>query len=51
MKQKPWQSGKSASQLIGDLNREFTQMEDKVTQMEAYVTSSAFNVDQAFKKL
>lgn len=51
VKQKPWQSGKSASQLIRDLNGEFTQMEDKITQMEAYVTSSAFNVDQAFKKL
>ncbi|SIN92272.1 envelope stress response membrane protein PspC [Salinivibrio sp. ES.052] len=51
VKQKPWQSGKSASQLIGDLDREFMQMEEKVTHMEAYVTSSAFNVDQAFKKL
>ncbi|WBA09560.1 envelope stress response membrane protein PspC [Salinivibrio kushneri] len=51
VKQKPWQSGKSASQLIADLDREFSQMEDKVTHMEAYVTSSTFNVDQAFKKL
>ncbi|OOE65362.1 phage shock protein C [Salinivibrio sp. PR6] len=51
VKQKPWQSGKSASQLIADLDREFSHMEDKVTHMEAYVTSSTFNVDQAFKKL
>ncbi|ODP98716.1 phage shock protein C [Salinivibrio kushneri] len=51
VKQKPWQSGKSASQLIADLDREFSQMEDKVTHMEAYVTSSTFNVDQAFKQL
>ncbi|PCE66933.1 envelope stress response membrane protein PspC [Salinivibrio sp. YCSC6] len=51
VKQKAWQSGKPASQLIADLDREFSEMEAKVGQMEAYVTSSAFNVDQAFKKL
>ncbi|MBD8512558.1 envelope stress response membrane protein PspC [Photobacterium sp. 2_MG-2023] len=51
VKQKPWQSGQSPSQLLDNIENEFDQMEGKLRDMEAYVTSSAFNVEKAFKQL
>ncbi|EAR53511.1 hypothetical phage shock protein C [Photobacterium sp. SKA34] len=51
VKQKPWQAGRSAHQILQKVNSEFDTAEKKVQQMEAYVTSFAFKVDREFNKL
>ncbi len=51
VKQKPWQAGRSARQILQKVESEFDTAEKKVQQMEAYVTSSAFKVDREFNKL
>ncbi|WP_394212767.1 envelope stress response membrane protein PspC [Enterovibrio calviensis] len=51
VKQKPWQQGKSASHLLADIDQEMMQMEQGVAKMEAYVTSSEFDLNRQFKKL
>ncbi|MDD1794839.1 envelope stress response membrane protein PspC [Enterovibrio makurazakiensis] len=51
VKQKPWQQGKSASNLLADVDQEMMQMEQEVAKMEAYVTSSEFDLNRQFKKL
>lgn len=51
MKNKPWQTGQSPSNLTKQLNDEFEQMETKLRKMEAYVTSSSFKVHREFKNL
>ncbi|GAB6262204.1 envelope stress response membrane protein PspC [Photobacterium sp. CCB-ST2H9] len=51
LKQKPWQSGQPPSQVLDNLETEMDGMESKLREMEAYVTSSAFNVEKAFKQL
>lgn len=51
VKQKPWQAGRSAQQILQKVESELESTEKKIRHMEAYVTSSAFKVDSEFSKL
>lgn len=51
LKNKPWQSGGSPSQVIDNLQREFDELEGSIQKMEAYVTSETFKVQREFNKL
>ncbi|OAN18286.1 phage shock protein C [Photobacterium jeanii] len=51
VKQKSWQAGQQPEQVLQNLEMEFDQMETKVRDMEAYVTSSTFTVQREFKNL
>jgi phage shock protein C len=51
VKQKPWQAGQPAEQILRNVESELNGMEGSLRKMEAYVTSSAFNVDREFKNL
>ncbi|WP_086984659.1 envelope stress response membrane protein PspC [Vibrio aphrogenes] len=51
LKSKPWQTGQLPSELLADLNKEYSQIETKVRQMEAYVTSDAYKVNKEFRQL
>ncbi len=51
LKSRHWQQGKSASQLVQNLQKDFTRLEKSVRNMEAYVTSEAYKVNKAFKDL
>lgn len=51
LKSKPWQQGKTADALLNTLEQEFSQIESKVRDMEAYVTSDTFKVNREFSKL
>lgn len=51
LKSKPWQQGKTADALLKTLEQEFNQIETKVRDMEAYVTSDTFKVNREFNKL
>ncbi len=51
LKSRHWQQGKSASQLVQNLQQDFTRLEKSVRNMEAYVTSEAYKVNKAFKDL
>ncbi|KXF82195.1 envelope stress response membrane protein PspC [Enterovibrio coralii] len=51
VKQKPWQQGKSASELLASIDQEIKDMEGDVAKMEAYVTSKEFDLNRQFKQL
>ncbi|SMR99372.1 Phage shock protein C [Vibrio mangrovi] len=51
LKSRPWKQGASASQLLRNLDQELERVEEKVCQIEAYVTSDAFRVNKAFRNL
>lgn len=51
LKSRHWQQGKSASQLVQNLQQDFSRLEKSVRNMEAYVTSEAYKVNKAFKDL
>ncbi|AJR09320.1 envelope stress response membrane protein PspC [Photobacterium gaetbulicola] len=51
VKQKPWQAGKPAGQILHNVETELDKMEQELRDMEAYVTSSAFKVDREFRNL
>ncbi|PSU33311.1 envelope stress response membrane protein PspC [Photobacterium lutimaris] len=51
VKQKPWQAGKPAGQILQNVENELDNMEHELRDMEAYVTSSAFKVDREFRNL
>ncbi|WGV99284.1 envelope stress response membrane protein PspC [Vibrio sp. YMD68] len=51
LKSKPWQQGKSASELLKTLESDFDTLGGKLGKMEAYVTSDAFKVNREFKNL
>lgn len=51
LKSKPWQSGGTPSQVIHNLERELSELEASIQNMEAYVTSDAFKVNREFKNL
>lgn len=51
VKQKPWQAGQSAQHILQQVETELNQNEANIQRMEAYVTSSAFKVDRAFRQL
>ncbi|MDV5169410.1 envelope stress response membrane protein PspC [Photobacterium rosenbergii] len=51
VKQKPWQAGRPAGQILHNVETELDKMEQDLRDMEAYVTSSAFKVDREFRNL
>lgn len=51
IKSKPWKQGQSPTELLQDLDKEFTTLETKVRDMEAYVTSDAYKVNREFRNL
>ncbi len=51
LKNKPWKQGKNAKQLLGTLDEDFANMEQRIQRMEAYVTSKAYATQRAFKHL
>ncbi|MDP5253617.1 MULTISPECIES: envelope stress response membrane protein PspC [unclassified Vibrio] len=51
LKQHTWQEGVSVSQRLADVERNLQNIEQKVVKVEAYVTSSQYSVDQAFRQL
>ncbi|WP_165311616.1 envelope stress response membrane protein PspC [Vibrio ziniensis] len=51
LKSKPWEQGQAADALLNTLNEDLNKVEKRVRNMEAYVTSEAFNVNREFKKL
>jgi len=50
IKQKSWQSGQSAQQILKNITVELDNMEDDIEHMESYVTSFAFTMNNADKK-
>ncbi len=51
LKSKPWKQGQSPEQLLSVLERDFDRIDGKIRNMEAYVTSDTFKVNQEFSKL
>lgn len=51
MKQKTWQSGRSPKDLLSVVEEDFSQMEDSLKKMEAYVTSDTHKTNAAFRDL
>ncbi len=50
VKKRAWQSGQSAQQVLDNVNSELNRIEHEVEQMEAYVTSFAFKMDDELNK-
>jgi phage shock protein C len=51
VKQKSWQAGRSAEQILQSVDAELAEMERNIRHMEAYVTSSAFKVEREINDL
>lgn len=51
LKNKPWQQGQTPDSLLNTIEKDFAQLETKIRDVEAYVTSDAFKVDREFKSL
>lgn len=51
LKQHTWQAGVSVSQRLAEIDNRLQECEHKVVKVEAYVTSSQYSVDQAFRQL
>ncbi len=51
LKSKPWRQGQSPEALLHVLERDLSNVEAKVKNMEAYVTSESFKVNREFSKL
>ncbi|KLV11402.1 MULTISPECIES: envelope stress response membrane protein PspC [Photobacterium] len=51
VKQKAWQAGQPAGQILRNVESELNGMEQELRKMEAYVTSTAFKVDREFRNL
>lgn len=51
LKQKPWQAGQNASELLDNLETDFTEIDQKIRKMEAYVTSDEYKLRREFGKL
>jgi len=51
IKQKSWQPGHSAEQILQNVSNELDDIENDIQDMEAYVTSFAFKMDGEFKEL
>lgn len=51
LKSRHWQQGKSATQVVQNLQQDFAGLERSVRNMEAYVTSEAYKVNKAFRDL
>ena len=51
LKNKPWQQGQTPDALLNTIENDFEQLEGKVREIEAYVTSETFKVDKEFSRL
>jgi phage shock protein C len=51
LKNKPWQAGQTPELLLQTLEKDFDSIEDKLRDLEAYVTSDRFKVDREFSRL
>lgn len=51
VKTKVWQSGETAKQACQDLKQHYTQIEQKLRNMEHYVTSTEFQLNREISKL
>ncbi|MHC6526951.1 envelope stress response membrane protein PspC [Vibrio proteolyticus] len=51
LKNKPWQQGQTPKQLLHTLEADFDHIENRIRDVEAYVTSDAFKVNREFSKL
>ena len=51
VKQKAWQPGLSAQQMLNNIDSELDQVNSNIERMEAYVTSASFSIDKQFKDL
>ncbi len=51
VKNKPWQTGQSPSDVIKQVDRDMAKMELKISRMERYVTSSEHKVRREFRDL
>ncbi|NAX17789.1 MULTISPECIES: envelope stress response membrane protein PspC [unclassified Vibrio] len=51
LKNKPWEQGQTAEALLATLDQDLTRVDQKIREMEAYVTSEAFKVNREFNQL
>ncbi len=51
LKSKPWAQGQAPKELLQTLDRDLSQVENRIRDVEAYVTSEAFKVNREFRKL
>ncbi|WP_394128287.1 envelope stress response membrane protein PspC [Vibrio hepatarius] len=51
LKNKPWKQGQTPELLLNTIEKDFSQLETQVRDIEAYVTSDAFKVNREFKSL
>ncbi|WP_416305575.1 envelope stress response membrane protein PspC [Neptunicella sp. SCSIO 80796] len=51
VKTKVWQSGESAKQACQDIKQHYTQIEQKLRNMETYVTTTEFQLNREINKL
>ncbi|MZI95176.1 envelope stress response membrane protein PspC [Vibrio sp. CAIM 722] len=51
IKSKPWEQGKTAKQLLTAIDADLIDVEKKVQELEAYLTSDAYKVNREFNKL
>ncbi|MCZ4295105.1 envelope stress response membrane protein PspC [Vibrio sinaloensis] len=51
LKNKPWQQGQTPDSLLNTIDKDLSQLETQIRDIEAYVTSEAFKVDREFKAL
>ncbi|GAD79373.1 envelope stress response membrane protein PspC [Vibrio ezurae] len=51
MKQKPWQSGRSAKELLTIMEQDFSEIEGTLRDMEAFVTSDSRQTHAEFRNL
>ena len=48
VKQKPWQAGQSAEQILENVSAELDEMENNIEHLEAYVTSFSYKMNREF---
>jgi phage shock protein C len=48
IKQKSWQAGHSAEQILENVSKELNQVEKDIEHLEAYVTSFSYKMDREF---
>ena len=51
VKQKTWQPGLSAQQMLNNIDTELDLVNSNIERMETYVTSASFSIDKQFKDL
>ncbi len=51
LKSKPWEQGQTANDLLQTLEADLSNVDKRIRNMEAYVTSETFKVNREFNKL